>query len=708
MPAGNVELQGYWTLDAKDIDIKYESENTAMGTVAPAKETVNDVKGTAIGSTATPKAGYELVGWYDKADTSKKIISTKAKLVPEKDSAKKKYLPKTYVDKFKEKADITIKYESEDANKGTVAPAKESLQPATCSAKGSTPTAKPGYEFEGWYDKATNKKVDSSWVGAGNKLTPQKSGGVYEAKTYVAKFKEKAAVTIMYKAGEGGKVSNASDTVNPEIGNPKSSAATADKGYTFVGWYNDDTGEKVNDAWVSADNKLVPQKINGVHKPYTYMAHFRKNATLTPDKELKINKYLGGANYTDKSKKETFTFKLVPLNGAPMPAKDTITITTDELRTSQGFTVTKGFGSIEYTQPGEYKYEVMEIAGTDTVHWDYATNKATFKVTVIEDANDDKLIVSKTEGKDATFENLYVTESSEGNFIPSVNKVVNGPVVSGQEKDFTFKLQGEGNAPMPAKAEAKVHGNGSVNFGKIKYVKAGEYTYSVKEVKGSDKGYTYSNDEYKVVVKVEDNNGKLTVTDVKTTLNGKKADAITFTNKYMPLEAKTSDPSIEKKITGDKTSRDEQFKFILTADKSANPMPEGASNGAKTYMITGKGKAKLGTWNYTKTGTYTYKLKEVNGKAKGYKYDETIYTITDKVTDENGQLKVTRVVKDQNGKDVDASKLVFQNKYTAPPKPTPNTGDASNLGLFGGLFSISGGALAILLTLRRRKLRENN
>ena len=62
------------------------------------------------------------------------------------------------------------------------------------TVQGSTPTANEGYKFVGWFeDEACTQQVKSSWVGADNKLTPQKSVPYgdqkgYGAATYYAKF----------------------------------------------------------------------------------------------------------------------------------------------------------------------------------------------------------------------------------------------------------------------------------------------------------------------------------------------------------------------------------------------------------------------------------------------------------------------------------------------------------------------------------------
>ncbi len=64
----------------------------------------------------------------------------------------------------------------------------------TGSVNGSTPTPNAGYKFVGWFeDEACTQQVKSSWVGADNKLTPQKSVKYgdrdgYGAATYYAKF----------------------------------------------------------------------------------------------------------------------------------------------------------------------------------------------------------------------------------------------------------------------------------------------------------------------------------------------------------------------------------------------------------------------------------------------------------------------------------------------------------------------------------------
>lgn len=72
------------------------------------------------------------------------------------------------------------------------------------SVKGSTPTPNSGYKFVGWYtDAGCTQQVDKSWVGANNKLTPQKNAsGQFEAATYYAKFERDVFDLTIKKTGE--------------------------------------------------------------------------------------------------------------------------------------------------------------------------------------------------------------------------------------------------------------------------------------------------------------------------------------------------------------------------------------------------------------------------------------------------------------------------------------------------------------------------
>ena len=108
--------------------------------------------------------------------------------------------------------EIEIKYVAVEENMGTVTLASETVKAITGTASGSTPQAKDGYKFVGWYtDEACNDNdaVDEEWV-KDNKLTPGKTKNYgteekpimgYEAATYYAKFEDDVAQLTITKQG---------------------------------------------------------------------------------------------------------------------------------------------------------------------------------------------------------------------------------------------------------------------------------------------------------------------------------------------------------------------------------------------------------------------------------------------------------------------------------------------------------------------------
>lgn len=107
--------------------------------------------------------------------------------------------------------EIGIKYVAVGADMGTVTPASETVKAITGTASGSTPKAKDGYKFVGWYkDEACTIPVDKDWVDADNKLVPGKTENYgteekpimgYEAATYYAKFEDDVAQLTITKQG---------------------------------------------------------------------------------------------------------------------------------------------------------------------------------------------------------------------------------------------------------------------------------------------------------------------------------------------------------------------------------------------------------------------------------------------------------------------------------------------------------------------------
>ena len=115
-----------------------------------------------------------------------------------------------------------------------------------------------------------------------------------------------------------GSVSVASETVKVVSGTANGSIPTAAQKYRFVGWYTDEAcSTLVDENWVDANNKLVPQKVNGQYKAATYYAKFELNVV-----ELTITK----TGSEDIDENQTFLFRVQGLDEVNKDVDLTVTI----------------------------------------------------------------------------------------------------------------------------------------------------------------------------------------------------------------------------------------------------------------------------------------------------------------------------------------------------------------------------------------------
>lgn len=145
----------------------------------------------------------------------------------------------------------------------------------------------------------------------------------------------------------------------------------------------------------------------------------------------------------------------------------------------------------------------------------------------------------------------------------------------------------------------------------------------------------------------------------------------TITNKYIVPIIGTDLP-IQKSVTGDKPSTNCVFVFTFSGKDVNCPMPSGSTGTVKEVVITGAGSQKIGEITFSKPGTYVYTVSEKNGGVEGYTYDSTVYTVTFEVTEKNGELSVTKTIKDNKGNT--ATAIVFTNNYKTPGNKLPQTG----------------------------------
>ena len=221
-----------------------------------------------------------------------------------------------------------------------------------------------------------------------------------------------------------------------------------------------------------------------------------------------------------------------------------------------------------------------------------------------------------------------------------LTKVLEGRDWTGTD-EFAFELSATSgdDTPMPASTDATVRqGNTAIDFGEIAFNKPGEYTYEVREVKGTLGGIAYSNNVAKITVKATvDTAGKLTA---EVTMSKDKV----FTNTY---SVKPDEFSVTDQITATKVLTGRELS--LKADEFSFELVEGEDEDAKV-VATGTndaaGNITMGAVEYTKPGKHTYTLREVKGDVGGITYSTAEYTIVTTITDNgDGTLSATHVLK---------------------------------------------------------------
>lgn len=354
------------------------------------------------------------------------------------------------------------------------------------------------------------------------------------------------------------------------------------------------------------------------------------------------------------AKEFSFTLK-AETEGAPMPEKTNVTV--------KGEGTADVFGNITFTKAGTYSYTVSEDDLSDA-HKGYTKDTSVYEYTVTVTDNDGELKASAEITKDSkaaeafTFTNTYAPKETSVK-VPLAVKIVDGKEYDETTSDaetFTFEITSDEDIPMPENTKASVNGEGTAApFGSIVFTKAGTYEYKISEseLDKSVHGFTVDNSVYTFTVTVKDNDGEL-VAETALTKDGTAADEPVFTNVYKaePCEAPIE---VEKKITGTAPASAETYTFVLTADGKDEEI-----------TVTGAGKASFSKRTYTEEGVYTYTIKEVKGSDTHCKYDTTVYTVADTVTDNKGVLVYDRKIT-AGGSEKTA--IIFTNNYVEDSRP---------------------------------------
>ena len=284
----------------------------------------------------------------------------------------------------------------------------------------------------------------------------------------------------------------------------------------------------------------------------------------------------------------------------------------------------------------------------------------------------------------------YVTNvySASGEGEIKVKKELEGRKWTNDDS-FTFTISADEGTPLPENDSItikKSDKNQTKSFGKIEFTKAGTYTYTISEIKGSLGGVTYDTTDHTVTIKVKDlGNGKLA---------GDGCDLIQteeFTNTYQ-ADSEFGEILVQKELKGREWKDSDEFEFTLSASENA-PMPE-----EDTIVINKSDKDHIkgfGTIEFDKPGKYTYTVREVKGDAKGMKYDTKKHKVTFEINDDgNGNLVV------KGGDDIIRTVKVTN---TFSNNTSVDTGDTNDILLYSATLISSLLILLIMLIIRRRK-----
>ena len=360
-----------------------------------------------------------------------------------------------------------------------------------------------------------------------------------------------------------------------------------------------------------------------------------------------------------------FTFALTSHDGAPMPegSKDGVKTVAN---TGTGFT----FGRMDYDKPGTYVYTVTEQAGRDPTIG-YSTQAYDVTVTVTDQGG----MLSATADRQATdvrFDNTYtptpvdVTVKADKHL---AGRDLNDGEFAAELKDSDGNLlQTKRFARVPRDAQSDKatdvrEGEGTLEFDKLTFDRAGVYTYTVTEQDGNLGGVTYDRTAHTVT---EDTKSHKLAASVAYS-NGKASEkSILFQNTYQPGNVMVG-LAARKNLTGRGLKADE-FEFELVDDKgNVIDTERNDKDGDIRFKPLTYGRDNNGIDD---CGEHRYVIRERNTGEKNVTYDRTEHHVTVTVGDDlQGNLTAKVEYDPTDGKTKDSGAM--------PATPTDKTkGDA--------------------------------
>lgn len=350
-----------------------------------------------------------------------------------------------------------------------------------------------------------------------------------------------------------------------------------------------------------------------------------------------------------------FTFALTSHDGAPMPegSKDGVKTVTN---TGTGFT----FGRMDYDKPGTYVYTVTEQAGRDPTIG-YSTQAYDVTVTVTDQGG----MLSATadrQANDIRFDNTYtptpvdVTVKADKHL---TGRDLNDGEFAAELKDSDGNLlQTKRFARVPRDAQSDKanvrEGEGTLEFDKLTFDRAGVYTYTVTEQDGNLGGVTYDRTIHTVTVTVTEDAKTHRLVAAVSYSNGEGGeDGILFRNTYQPGNVMV-ELAARKNLTGRGLKADE-FEFELV-DKDGKVIDSARNDkdGDIRFKPLTYGRDNNGIDD---CGEHRYVIRERNTGEKNVTYDRTEHHVTVTVGDDlqgNLTAKVEYDPTDDTAKDSSA------------------------------------------------------
>ena len=323
-----------------------------------------------------------------------------------------------------------------------------------------------------------------------------------------------------------------------------------------------------------------------------------------------------------------------------------------------GFT----FGRMTYTKPGAYTYHVKELAGTDKTIG-YSTQEYDVTVTVTDQGG----MLSASADRQATdvrFDNTYtptpvdVTVKADKRL---TGRDLNDGEFAAELKDSDGNLlQTKRFARVPRDAQSDKatdvrEGEGTLEFDKLTFDRAGVYTYTVTEQDGDLGGVTYDRTVHTVTVTVTEDADSHTLT-AKTeysTENGSE-DGIRFTNTYQPQNVLV-ELTARKRLTG-RGLKVHEFEFeLVDRDGKVIDTERNDKDGDIRFKPLTYGRDNNGIDD---CGEHRYVIRERNTGEKNVTYDRTEHHVTVTVGDDlqgNLTAKVEYDPTDEKTKDSSAT-----------------------------------------------------